>query len=95
MLWSTLAASMFGVAIAEYTGAIPATTTANADGTLVIRGLAMTPGGLPPLAIGALAFVAVVTVAVVFTHVHRVTEQKLRLAFHLQAWQVRQLVPEA
>jgi serine/threonine-protein kinase len=92
IVWIILVATLLGSLVAEHLGLLSATASQVGD-ELVVHGLGMHPWGMPsPILGGALFLVINTAVALVFIHVHRAEERKLRLAFHLQAWQVRQLV---
>jgi serine/threonine-protein kinase len=92
LLWTILVVTVFGSLAAERLGLLSATASSRGGDELVVHGLAMQPGMYSPILLGAVHLAIITAVAVVFTHVHRVEDRKLRLAFHLQAWQVRQLV---
>jgi serine/threonine-protein kinase len=92
MLWTIMMVTLLGSLVAERLGVLSVTAASRANDELVVHGLAMQPGMPSPILIGVLLLVVITAAAVVFIHVHGAEERKMRLAFHLQAWQVRQLV---
>ncbi|HUS28862.1 MAG TPA: serine/threonine-protein kinase [Kofleriaceae bacterium] len=78
---------------AEQLGWLQPTMTMNPDGSLLLHGLAM-KGHIPLTPIIVVAVLSVIGIAVLVGHIERESAWAMRRAFHVQAWQVRQLMPD-
>jgi len=92
-IWLALSAAVLLPMVGELLGWLSPTVTFNADGSVLVHGLAMT-GVLPIAPLVPLYVLGVVGLATLVGHIERESAWTLRRAFHVQAWQVRQLMPD-